>query len=215
MPYIYALAGSVYFDDYTIMRALIMDFPNDEKVWNLGNQFMFGSSILVTPVTQYKARTWPVYLPKHEAGWYDFHSGKQYAGAQTIVADAPIEQMPLFVKAGSIIPAGPNIQYTVEKQADPITLYVYTGANASIDLYNDEAINYNYQKGKFEKIKITYDETSKTLTIGERQGTYEGALNERTFEIVWIDKNKPVGISLTTKPDQVIKYVGNMITINR
>lgn len=215
MPYIYSLAGRVYFDDYTIMRALVMDFPEDKHVLNIGNQFMFGSSILVAPVTQYKARTWPVYLPEHEAGWYDFHTGEYYTGGQTITADAPLEQMPLFVKAGSIIPAGPNVQHTAEKQVDPVTLYVYTGANASINLYNDEAVNYNYQKNRFETIGITYDEASQTLTIGERQGTYEGALAERTFEIVWIGKNRPVSLGLTAKPDQVIRYTGQPVTVKK
>lgn len=215
MPYIYSLAGKVYFDDYTIMRALVMDFPTDTNVLNMGNQFMFGSAILVAPVTQYKARTWEVYLPQHEAGWYDFHTGKHLAGGQTITADAPLEQMPLYVKAGSIVPAGPQIQHTAEKQADPITLYVYTGADASIDLYNDEAVNYNYQKNQFETIGITYDDATKTLTLGERKGTYAGALAERTFEIVWIDKTKRAGLSLTAKPDQVVKYTGQVVTVKQ
>jgi alpha-D-xyloside xylohydrolase len=155
MPYIYSMAARTYFDDYTIMRAMVMDFPDDQQVLNNGSQFMFGPSILVAPVTQYKARTWSVYLPKNEAGWFDFHTGKYYDGGQTIDADAPLTKMPLFIKAGAIIPAGPEMQYTAEKPTDPTTLYVYGGADATIDLYNDEAVNYNYQNGQYERIKIS------------------------------------------------------------
>lgn len=215
MPYIYSLAAKTYFDDYTIMRAMVMDFPDDINVLDDGSQFMFGSSILVAPVTKYKARNWPVYLPKHKAGWYDFHSGKYYEGGQKISVDAPLEEMPLFVKAGSIIPTGPEVQYTAEKPADPVTLYVFTGANASTDVYNDEAVNYNYQKGQFEKIKVSYDEASKTLTIGAREGSYPGMLQKRTFEIVWIDKDNPSGIGLTANPDQVITYTGDVVTVKK
>ncbi len=215
MPYVYSLAAKTYFDDYTIMRAMVMDFPQDKNVVDNGSQFMFGSSILVAPVTKYKARTWEVYLPKQKAGWYDFHTGKFYEGGQKINADAPLEEIPLFVKAGSIIPAGPEIQYTAEKPADPITLYVFTGANATTDVYNDEAVNYNYQQGQFEKIKVAYDEASKTLTIGAREGSYPGMLQERTFEIVWIDKDNPSGIGLTAKPDQVITYKGDLVTVEK
>lgn len=215
MPYIYSLAGKVYFDDYTIMRALVMEFPADKSVLNIGNQFMVGPALLIAPVTEYKARTWPVYLPQHEAGWYDFHSGKHFSGGQTITANAPLEQMPMFVKAGSIVPAGPEIQHTREKPADPITLYIYTGANASFELYNDEAVNYNYQKGEFEKITITYNQASGTLTLGERNGTYAGALPKRTFEIVWISKESPVGVQIKAKTDQVIEYTGQSIQVKR
>lgn len=215
MPYIYSLAAKTYFDDYTIMRAMVMDFPDDKNVLDNGSQFMFGSSILVAPVTKYKARTWEVYLPTHAAGWYDFHTGEYYDGGKTINADAPLEQMPLFVKAGSIIPTGPEVQYTAEKPADPVTLYVFTGANASTDVYNDEAVNYNYQKGQFEKIKVSYDEASKKLTIGAREGSYPGMLQERTFEIVWIDKDNPSGINLTAKPDQVITYKGELVSVEK
>jgi alpha-D-xyloside xylohydrolase len=120
MPYIYSLAGLTYYNDYTIMRAMEMDFGYDENVKNIGDQYMFGPSFLVAPVYRYKARTREVYLPK-SCGWYDFYSGKYFSGGQVIEAEAPYERIPLFVKEGSVIPVGPAIQYTDEKPADPIT----------------------------------------------------------------------------------------------
>jgi alpha-D-xyloside xylohydrolase len=215
-PYIYSLAGKTYFDDYTIMRALVMDFPKDATVTNIGHEYMLGNALLVAPVTKYKARTWPVYLPHTDGGWYDFHTGKPFAGGQTVEVDAPLEQIPLFVKAGSIIPAGPELQYVSEKLPDPVTLYIYAGANGSFDLYEDEGLNYNYQKGKFQKTTFTYNEAEQALTIGERTGGYNGALIERTFELVWIDKNRATGIELKAdKPDRIVKYTGQAITIKR
>ena len=127
MPYIYSLAGAAYHDNYTIMRGLAMDFSADTAVLNIGDQYMFGPSLLINPVYEYKQRSRSLYLPKC-AGWYDLYSGKWYAGGQKILADAPYERMPVFVKAGSIIPFGPALQYTSEKPADTITLNIYTGA---------------------------------------------------------------------------------------
>ena len=170
MPYIYSLAGKTYFDDYTIMRALVMDFPDDRNVLNIGNEFMFGPSVLVVPVTEYKARTWDVYLPKAEGGWYDFHTGAFYAGAEHIAAQTPLEIMPLFVRAGSIVPTGPEVQYITEKKADPLTLYVYAGANGYFELYEDEEITYGYQRAQYTRIPFTYNDTAGTLHIGERSG---------------------------------------------
>ncbi len=146
MPYIYSLAGVTYFNDYTIMRAMVMDFGSDLNVESIGDQYMFGPSLLVAPVYKYKARTREVYLPA-SCGWYDLYTGKYFTGGQKIDADAPYERMPLFVKEGSIIPVGPDIQYVDEKPADPLTLLVYTGRDCVFTLYEDEGINYNYEHG--------------------------------------------------------------------
>lgn len=214
MPYIYSLAGKTYFDDYTIMRALVMDFPKDKNVLNIGNEFMFGPSILVAPVTEYKARTWNVYLPVSEGGWYDFHTGAFYKGGEQIQVDAPLETMPVFVRAGAIVPTGPEVQYTAEKKADPLTLYVYAGANGYFELYEDEELTFGYQKGRYTRIPFRYDDATGNLVIGERTGTFPGALTERKFQIVWVSKDLPVGIGLTATPDQVVQYTGKPITIN-
>ena len=190
MPYLYSLEGMVTHDDYTIMRALVMDFGSDSKVLNIGDQYMFGPALLVNPVTEYKARTRLVYLPAGN-GWYDFRSGKYFEGGQTIQADAPYSVIPLFVKAGSIIPCGPEIQYATEKQADTLRLFVYTGADGNFRLYEDENVNNNYEKGAFSIIPIQYQEKDRTLIIGKRQSSFPGMLNVRTIEIIRIGKEKP------------------------
>ncbi len=128
MPYIYSLTGMVTQNDYTIMRALVMDFGSDRNVLNIGDQYMFGPSLLVNPVTEYKARTRSVYLPAG-TGWYNLKSGAFVQGGQTIQADAPYGDIPVFVKEGSIVPCGPEIEYTDQKPADTIRLFIYTGAD--------------------------------------------------------------------------------------
>lgn len=214
LPYIYSLSGKVYLDDYTLMRALVMDFGDDKNVLNIGTEFMYGPSLLVAPVTEHKARTWPVYLPAG-TGWYDFHTGKYFEGGATIKADAPLEHMPLFVKAGAILPTGPELQYTSEKKADPLTLYVYTGANGAFDLYEDEGLTNDYQKGQYTIIPFSYDDASQTLKIGERKGTYAGMPERRTIEIVWVSKEQPVGISLSAKAPRVVKYEGKEVSVTQ
>lgn len=214
MPYIYSLAGKTHFEDYTIMRALVMDFNGDEQVNNIGDQYMFGPSLMVAPVYQYKARNREVYFPAAN-GWYDLYSGKYTGGGQKISVGAPYERMPLFVKEGSIVPFGPEIQYTGEKQADVITLYVYTGKNAEFTLYEDEGVNYNYEKGAFSTIQFKYDEQSGKLTIGEAVGSFAGMLKSRTFNIVWVGKQKPVAFDLNRKGDESVVYDGKAIEVFR
>jgi alpha-D-xyloside xylohydrolase len=214
MPYIYSLAGKTHFEDYTIMRALIMDFNGDAEVNSIADQYMFGPSLMVAPVYKYKATTREVYFPEAN-GWYDLYSGKYINGGQKISVDAPYERMPLFVKEGSIVPFGPEIQYTGEKQADAITLYVYTGKDAEFKLYEDEGVNYNYEKGNFSTIQFNYSEESGKLTIGDANGQFEGMLKTRTFNIVWIGKQKPVAFDLSKKPDVTISYEGKAIDVSR
>lgn len=212
MPYIYSLAGKTHFDNYTIMRPLVMDFEGDVQVNNIGDQYMFGPSFLVAPVYQYKARTREVYFPA-STGWFDFYSGRYTEGGQKLTVDAPYERMPLFVKEGSIVPFGPEIQYTGEKQADEITLLVYTGKNAEFTLYEDEGINYNYEKGAFSIIPISYEEQSGKLTIGDTSGSFDGMLKSRKFNIVWVSKDKPTAFDLNPKADATITYDGKAVEI--
>ena len=212
MPYIYSLTGMVTQNDYTIMRALVMDFVNDKTVLNIGDQYMFGPSLLINPVTEYKARSRSVYLPEG-IGWYDLKSGKFFNGGQSINAEAPYTDIPIFVKEGSIIPCGPEIQYSDEKPADPIRLFVYTGSNGLFNLYEDEDTNYNYEKGWFSIIPLKYDDEEQTLTIGESEGQFSGMLKNRTFEVVWIRKSKQVGFDFSKEPDSVIKYNGSLQTV--
>ena len=212
MPYIYSLAGKTYHDHYTIMRGLVMDFAEDPSVKNIGGQFMFGPSLLVSPVTEFNTIKKEIYLPLF-TGWFDFYSGKYYTGGQHITADAPLERIPLFVKEGSIIPFGPAMQYSTEKLADTITLYVYTGKDAGFTIYEDENVNYNYEQGKFSNIPILYQEQSKTLIIETRKGEFEGMLKNRVFNIIWIDKYKNTGFDVDRKPDRVVPYNGKRISI--
>jgi alpha-D-xyloside xylohydrolase len=212
MPYIYSLAGATYFSDYTIMRGLVMDFNSDAKTHDIVDQYMFGPSLLVNPVYEYKARSRPVYLPAG-TGWYDFYSGKYFEGGQTLQAEAPLNRMPLFVKEGSIVPAGPEIQYTAEKPADPITLYVFAGKDAHFELYEDENTNYNYENGKYSMIAFDYNEKNKTLSISDRKGSFDGMLATRTFQVVVIDKDHARGIELTSKADKELKYEGKALSV--
>jgi alpha-D-xyloside xylohydrolase len=212
LPYIYSLAGRSYHSDGTMMRGLVMDFPADTFASNLNDEYLFGPSLLINPVYTYKQRSKQVYLPKGTA-WYDLYKGQYFDGGQNINADAPYERMPVFVKAGSILPFAPQIQYTSQKKADPITLYVYTGADGSFNLYEDEDTNYNYEKGAFSNIPFTYNESSKTLTIGERKGSFNGMLQQRKFNIVWVTKNNKTGIDTQRSTDQTVNYSGRPVTV--
>jgi alpha-D-xyloside xylohydrolase len=211
MPYIYSLAGQAYQKDYTIMRGLAMDFGKDEKVKNIDDQFLFGPSLLVSPVSQYKATSREVYLPAGK-GWYNAYDGAFANGGQTISAAAPYERIPLFVKAGAIIPMGPAIQYTMEKQPDTLTVFVYTGANGSFTLYEDEGLTYDYEKGSFSTISFTWNDAAKTLTIGDRKGNFRGMLYSRTIRIITVDKEHPQSLDADAPAMQTITYNGKTIT---
>ncbi len=213
MPYIYSLAGKTYHEDYTIMRALIMDFSFDNNVFNIGDQYMFGPGLMVCPVYEYQAEERKVYLPS-SSGWYDLYSGKYYEGGHEITARAPISKIPVFVKEGSVIPFGPEIQYTGEKPADPITVFVYTGKDASFTLYEDEGINYNYERGIYSTLTLDYKQNDRTLTIKDRQGQFPGMLAERTFKVVFILKDKPTGIGTKDPTYKTIKYNGGIQQIS-
>ncbi len=212
LPYIYSLAADVSQHDSTIMRALVMDFPADEKAHDISDQYMFGPAFLVSPITEYKSRSRPVYLPQ-SAGWYDFWTGALSEGGQTVTAPAPYDSIPLHVKAGSIIPMGPEIQYTTEKPADPITLYIYSGADGSFSLYEDDGDSYDYEQGKFTRISLNWNDAAKTLTIGKREGSFPKMLGDRTFNIVLISKDHPVGFSFTPQPVQTIQYTGGVTSV--
>jgi len=207
LPYIYSLAGKVYHDDYTMMRALVMDFAHDKKVWNIGDQFMLGPSLMICPVYTYKATGRKVYLPAGQ-GWYDLYTGKYFAGGQEIDADAPYERVPVFVKEGSIIITGPELQYSGEKKADPLVVHVYAGKDAEFTLYEDEGINYNYEQGMFATIGIAYDHEEKRLSITDRKGSFAGVLKDRRFHINLVSKEKPAGILMDTKAKKSVRYKG-------
>ena len=211
MPYIYSLSGMTYINDYTIMRPLIMDFSEDKNVENIGDQYMFGPSFMVCPVYTYEARKRNVYFPKG-SDWYNFYTGQLFQGGQKIEVDAPYEQIPLFIREGSIIPVGPKIQYTDEIPADTMTLYVYQGRDGNFTLYEDEGSNYNYEKGAYSNIHFSYNNAEGTLTIEERKGEFNGMLLERTFIIISVGKNKEQGYKAIAQGKKV-QYDGHKMTI--
>ncbi|MBQ8422491.1 MAG: DUF5110 domain-containing protein [Bacteroidales bacterium] len=205
MPYIYSLAGMTWFEDYTIMRPLVMDFLPDKKVADIGDTYMFGPSFLVAPVYEYGARTRKVYFPECE-GWYDFYNNEYVAGGQTLNVKAPYDRMPLYVRAGSIVPMGPEMQWSDEKPADVIDLYVYEGADGEFTLYEDENVNYNYEKGLCSMIDFTYDAQSGALKIGERRGEFPGMLKERVFNVIPVSKD---GVGKV----QTVHYDGSAVAV--
>ena len=212
MPYIYSLTGAVYFDDYTIMRGLAMDFPFDKRVLNIGDQYMFGPSLLVCPLYEYKARKRDVYFPNN-GGWFNLYTGQYFAGGQKVNVEAPYERMPLFVREGSIIPVGPEIEYTNQKKDAPLDIYIYAGNDASFKLYEDEGTNYNYEKGSFSVIPFDYSENEKTLTIHTRKGKFEGMIPTRIFRIKIINRNQPLPFLSEKGTSETVNYNGEEIKI--
>lgn len=211
MPYIYSLAGWVTHLDYTIMRPLIMDFPDDKEVYSLNDQFMFGPSILVNPVTRYLERERSLYLPAGK--WYDLWSGSTMEGGKTLTLEAPYDRIPLLIRAGSIIPAGPEIQYTSEKPGAPLDIYVYTGADGSFRLYEDDGLSFGYERGEFSIIHLNWDDSARILTISDRKGTYPGMSDTREFRIVLVAESKKVSLERPPLPDKKVKYSGKEMKI--
>ena len=195
LPYIYSLAWNVTKNDGTIMRPLIIDWRTDPKVWNIGDQYMFGPSILVSPVTQQGATSRSLYLPPAPA-WYDFWTGEKLHGDQRIQAAAPLDRIPLYVKAGSILPLGPEIEYAGEKPDAPIELRVYRGADASFDLYEDAGDTYDYERGMRSIIPIHWDDADGKLNIGARSGSFPGMTRRRTFQVVFVSTGQGVGSTI-------------------
>jgi alpha-D-xyloside xylohydrolase len=212
LPYIYSLAGSVTLHNDTMMRGLVMDFPDDAMARKVGDQFMFGPALLVSPVTAYRARSRQVYLPGGTT-WYDFWTGIRLDGGQTLNAEAPYDSIPLYVRAGSIIPTGPEIQYTTEKKADPTTLYVYQGADGDFNLYEDDGLTYACEKGEYSVIPIHWNDADKKLTIGKRQGSFTGMLQARTFNVVYVSAQKPTGFSFSPSAQRTAQYAGDPIDV--
>ncbi|MFN8259185.1 MAG: glycoside hydrolase family 31 protein [Bacteroidales bacterium] len=214
LPYIYSLAWKVTTEGYTLMRSLAFDFPQDEAIYNIPDQYMFGPAFLVNPVTDQwyslgnqSVKTRKVYLPKG-ADWIDFWTGKKYTGGQTLDALSPIETIPLYVKSGSIVPMGPFLQFATEKPADPMEIRIYPGANASFTLYEDENDNYNYEKGKYATIRFEWDEAARKLTISDLKGEYQGMVKDREMRIVFPAENHGIGVEFCSSPEKIIVYKG-------
>lgn len=221
LPYIYSLAGQVTLENYTILRALAFDFRHDPVTFNIKDQFLFGPAFLVNPVTHPMnfgpgstplegiKKTRPVYLPAGSQ-WYDYWTNERYEGGQTLEATAGLETMPLYVRAGSIVPVGPGVQFTGEKPDAPLELLIYAGQDGSFTLYEDEGDNYAYEQGVFSIIRLTWEEAIRTLTIGERQGSYPGMPASREFLVTIVDSDVQESLA---KDRPAIKYTGQQVKI--
>lgn len=212
MPYIYSLAAMVSQQDYTIMRPLVMDFRSDPRTHNINDQFLFGPAIMVNPVTEPGATSRTVYLPQNTI-WYDFWTGKQIGGGVFLNAAAPLDKLPLLVRAGSIVPMGPVEQYADEKPNGPIELRIYPGADGGFTLYNDEGDNRDYEKGKSSNIRIAWSNSDRVLTLGARQGAYPGMPHDLTFKIVIVRDGHGAGPAEETGPDRTVTYRGNELRV--
>lgn len=197
LPYIYSEASRVTTEGYTLMRPLIFDFPDDTDALKQDNEYMFGQSLLVCPVTEKGVSQWRVYLPENEGGWYDFRTGKKYGNGWSEVP-VTIEDIPVFAKAGSILPLGPVKQHAAEKSDEPLTINVYPGADACFNLFEDDGLSVD---GSSSTIPFTWDDSSRTLTIGKRQGSFEGMEETRTFNIAVAGTEKS------------IRYDGRKVTV--
>ncbi|MCD8291663.1 MAG: DUF5110 domain-containing protein, partial [Prevotella sp.] len=217
LPYVYSTSWQVSNRQSTFMRALFMDFRNDKNVWNMPYEYLFGNSILVAPVVnaQYtpeieiglnkigeynkknnnainlnvdftEHKSTELYLPKG-VSWYDFWTNELFDGGQQISRSTTLDIIPLYIKAGSIIPIGPDVQYATEKAWDNLTLKVYPGNDAEFILYEDEFDNYNYENGAYTEIPISWNDRSQTLSIGTRKGSYNGMLSSRSFNVILPD----------------------------
>ncbi|MGD2035444.1 MAG: glycoside hydrolase family 31 protein [Bacteroidales bacterium] len=224
LPYIYSASWDVTTNQSSMTRALMMDFSDDNKALDINDEYLFGKAILVCPVTESMyskdmkedfstIKSMEVYLPK-SADWFDFWTGKKYTGGQTISRETPIDIMPLYVKAGSILPIGPNVQYATEKNWNNLEIRVYEGANGEFTLYEDENDNYNYEKGIYSTITFSWNDEEKTLTINKRKGSFPGMPNERIFNLVLVSKNKGDGMSRPVKYDKVVTYKGQETVID-
>jgi alpha-D-xyloside xylohydrolase len=227
MPYLYSLAAAVHFNHYTMMRPLVMDFGSDPNVFDIADQWMLGPSLMACPVSHYKARNRAVYFPA-DRQWYDLYTGKlilergtdsatqivnRKSSSRKLSIGAPYERIPVFVTGGSIIPFGPDMEWSDEHPAELIRLYVYAGRDGSFTLYEDEGTNYNYEKGQYSTIPITYDDTHKTVTIGQRKGHFNGMLKQRRFHVVYITPDHPQPLDADTANAITTDYDGRKVTI--
>jgi alpha-D-xyloside xylohydrolase len=210
LPYIYSEAWQVTKNGSTIMRPMVMDFNGDTSALKQKYQFMFGKALLIVPVTEPGVTQMNVYLPK-SAPWYDFYSGASYQGGQTVKADAPLYKIPVFVKAGAILPLGRDVQFASEKKWENLEIRIYEGANGTFALYDDEGDSYNYEKGAYSTINFNWDNAKKTLTIGESKGSFPGMSAERKFNVVLISKDKETGGAVSK--DKIVAYSGKKLLV--
>jgi alpha-D-xyloside xylohydrolase len=202
LPYVYSYAAGIAFDGGTLMRPLVFDFSNDAEALRQQYEYMFGRSLLVSPVTEPDVTEWSTYLPKNEAGWYDFRTNRHYAGGKTVRSTVDETFIPVFVRGGSILPYGPDRQSTVEKTDAPLQIRVYTGADATFTLYEDDGHSNAYEQGAQSRILLQWDDARRLLTIGTRKGSYPGMAKQQRITVV-----------VNGKQAKDILYKGKKITL--
>lgn len=214
IPYIYSLAGDTWHRDGSIMRALAADFAADRQVLDINDQYLFGHAVMVAPVHQYGARERSVYFPAG-ATWYDLQTGERYAGGQSRTVAAPLDKIPVYVRAGSILPSGPEIQHTGEGQHAPLTLTIYTGADGEFSFYEDQGLSYAYERGEFSRIPMAWDDRRGVLSIGERDGSYEGMPEGRTIHVRFVSGRSASAGDFDARPARTVSYTGQAVQVRR
>ena len=209
LPYIYGTSWKIASENATLMRALFMDWPEDRNVWNIDDEYMFGDAMLVAPVvTPDDVRS--VYLP--DGLWFDFWSGEALAGGQSIVRETPIDECPVYVKAGTVLPLGPSVQYAQEKEWDDLIIRIYPGADGEFVLYEDAGDGYKYEKGEYTAIRMKWDDGSRKLTICGREGSYPEMLTNRIFRVVVVGDGMGLGLDNENYTVRV-EYDGRQIDV--
>jgi alpha-D-xyloside xylohydrolase len=213
LPYIYSTAWQVTHANDSMMRPLVMDFRTDPQAVGVSDQFLFGRAMMVSPVVTQGAASRAVYLPAGQ-DWYDFWTGRRTAGGTTIEAPAPIDSLPIHVRAGSIIPMGPVVNYAGEKPDTPLELRVYGGADGTFTLYEDDGDTNGYEKGQYSEIPIAWHDGARRLTIGARKGSFPGMAAERTFHVVFAREGRGIGLPETAAGDFTVRYSGAAVDVH-
>jgi alpha-D-xyloside xylohydrolase len=211
MPYIYSMAADTHYENGTMMRGLVMDFPRDDKVKDIKDQYLFGHALMVAPVTSYGARERTVYFPAG-ADWYDFDTGKRYAGGTSATVPAPLDRIPVFVRSGAVIPTGPVTQYVDEKPDAPLVLQVYAGASGQASLYEDDGVTNAYARGEYSRIPFRYDDKTGTVTIGARAGQYKGMPQTRQIKVRLLKPGVATSAAMDAA-DKTVTYDGKPVTV--
>lgn len=187
LPYIYSHAAEVSASGYTLMRPLVFDFSADAEALRQLHEYMFGSALLISPITEPGVTSWKTYLPKNAAGWYDYRTGKHYEGGKYITTTVDKTFIPVFARGGSIVPVGAPRQYAAQTTAEPLELRIYPGADAQFTLYEDDGVSQSYRNGECTRISFNWDDERRTLTIARRQGSYDGMLKRINFNVTLPD----------------------------
>jgi alpha-D-xyloside xylohydrolase len=212
LPYIYSAAWGVTHNGETLMRALPLEFSSDPRARTVSDEFLFGPALLINPISTEGARERALYLPAG-SDWIDFWSGKRVSGGQNITAEAPLDRIPIYAKAGSIVVFGPNAQSAPAKP-DPIDLRIYTGADGDFTFYEDAGDSYDYEHGAYATIPIHWNNRAEKLTIGDRQGSFPGMPEHRIFRVVRVTGSNGVGLQPTSNFDATVEFAGKAVVVN-